>query len=333
MTTFVTGSTGHVGANLVRALLADGDAVRVLLRDGSDRGPVADLPVEIASGDLGSADALARAMEGCDRVYHLAAMISIRDVDRQRLFQVNVEGTRNVLRAARTVGVERMVHCSSFGTIGRNPRGACDESFRLEPDEAVMHYDRTKLMGELEVQRAAADGFHVTIVNPTGVVGPHDYKPSRIGRSILDFGHGKLPAYVTIRGGFDFVPVRDVVAGHRLAMERGRPGERYILSGELASMDQIFAWLSELIGRPRPRVSIPPWMLGPVARIKDGVDRRLFPERSPNFTAHSVRLLASRKRGSSRKAVDELGLEPTPLRDAFVEAVDWFRKTGRLPQA
>lgn len=333
MAIFVTGSTGHVGANLVRALLADGEDVRVLLREGSDHRAMEGLPVEVAHGDLSAAGALAEAMEGCDRVYHLAAMISIRDMDREKLFQVNVEGTKNVLEAARKVGVARMVHCSTFGTIGHNPRGPSDESFDLDPDEAVMHYDRTKLMGEMEVRRAAREGFDVTIVNPTGIVGPHDYKPSLIGRSILDFAAGRLPAYVTVSGAFDFVPVRDVVAGHRLAMERGRRGERYLLSGELASMPEIFGWLAEFVGRPAPPIKLPPWLLAPVAQVKDAVERRFFPAHSPKFTAHSVRLLGSRKHGSNRKAVDSLGLEPTPLRDAFSDAVDWFRQSGHLPRA
>jgi hopanoid-associated sugar epimerase len=328
VTVCLTGATGHIGANLVRALLARGKRVRVLLRRGSDDAAVAGLDVERAYGDLRDRRSLEAALEGCEQLYHLAACISIRHLDRQELFEVNVLGTRRLLQAARRAGVRRTVHCSSFGAVGLNPHGASDEEWTLNPYEPVMDYELSKAFAEHEALRAVQQGSDVVLVNPSGVVGPWDVRPSLLGQTILDVARGRLKAYVP--GAFDFVPVQDVVLGHLLAMERGRTGERYLLTGEVVTLDQILDWLVELTGAPRPRLRIPPGLALCLAAAQARVQRRLFPQSQPRFTPASIRLLNSGKHGDNGKARRELGFRPTPVRDAFREAVAWFVENGWL---
>lgn len=320
MTTLVTGGSGHLGANLVRTLLDRGERVRTLVH--SDAQGLDGLDVERVTGDLRDADSLRRAVAGCRRIYHLAAFVSLRNNDQQELFDVNVLGTRRLFQAAMKAGVERVVHCSSFGAVGRNPRGASDESWTIDPFEDALAYERSKAFAEHEVLRLVVEGLDAVIVNPSGMVGPCDFKPSFVGRTILDFGRGRMKGYVP--GAFDFVPIRDVVQGHLLAMEKGETGQRYLLTGENTSIDQILDWLQELTGVPRPRLRIPPRLMQRVALVKDWVEATWFPQVVPRFNRHSIRLLQSGKRGDNARACRELGLKPTTVEHAFGEAVQWF---------
>lgn len=326
MTTLVTGATGHIGNNLVRALLARGERVRALIRPGASPKALEGLDIERVEGDLRDAASLARAVRGAERVYHVGAMISIRGGDRDALWDVNVAGTARLLAAAREAGVRRVVHTSSFGAIGNNPNGPSSEQHLLDPNEPATDYERSKAASELEVQREVERGLDACIVNPCATVGPFDFKPSLVGRTFVDFGQGNLKAYLP--GAFDWVPMRDVVDGHLLAMDKGRAGERYLLSGEVASLDQIMDWLAEDTGRPRPRLRIPPGLMLAISLPKDFVEARFFPEKYPRFNQHSIRLLTSGKHGTNAKARRELGLVPTPIRQAFRDSVVWFRDNG-----
>ncbi len=326
MTTLVTGATGHIGNNLVRALLARGERVRVLVRGGSSLKPLEGLDVERVEGDLRDAPSLERAVSGSEGVYHVAAMVSIRSGDRKTLWDVNVAGTARLLSAARKAGVRRVVHTSSFGAIGQNPDGPSDEQHALDANEPATDYERSKAEAETEVLREVERGLDACIVNPCATVGPFDFRPGLVGRTVLDFALGKMKAYVP--GAFDWVPMRDVIAGHLLAMEKGGAGERYVLSGEVATLDEILDWLADDTGRPRPRLRVPPALMLALSVPKDFVEARYFPERYPRFNRHSIRLLTSGKYGSNQKARRELGLSPTPIREAFRDAVAWFRDNG-----
>lgn len=326
MTTLVTGATGHLGTNLVRALLARGERVRVFVRPQSDPTGLEGLPVERAVGDLRDRGSIRRALDGVERLYHTAAFVSIRNGDRQELFDVNVVGTRHLMQEARRAGVRRVVHTSSFGAVGINPAGASNEHWTVSPFELASDYERTKAVSEYDVLLEALRGLDVTIVNPAAIVGPHDYRPSLVGRTILDFAHRRMRAYVP--GAFDFVPMCDVVAAELLAMERGRRGERYLVTGEYRTIDEILDWLQALTGTPRPRTAVPPKLMQAVALIKDPLERRLLPRKAPRFNFHSIRLLNSGKRGDSTRVQRELGLEPSPTRQAFTDAVACFRRRG-----
>lgn len=329
MTTLVTGATGHLGANLVRALLDRGERVRVLLRQGSPTTAVEGLEVERVYGDLLDQASLQRASSGCDRLYHLAALISIVPADRQRLFSVNVLGTRNLLQAAARAGVERVVHCSSLGAVGTRASGASDEEEVIHPFDS-MDYDLTKALAEHEVLKAVMRGLAVTIVNPSGVVGPRDFKPSLLGQTLLDIATSKLPAYVP--GAVDLVPVEAVIDGHLRAMEKGRAGERYILSGELVTLDQLIDWVVDSTGARRPFWRVPPRLIYPYTRLKDALECHLFPNFRPRYTTQTLKVLAQPKRGDHSKARAELGYRPGSVREALDRALAWYREVGMLEQ-
>lgn len=328
MTTLVTGATGHLGANLVRALLARGEKVRAFVRKQSDVSALEGLDVERAYGDLRDRCSIRAALDGAERLYHTAAFVSIRDGDRQELFDVNVIGTRMLMQEARRAGVRRVVHTSSFGAVGINPGGASNERWTVSPFELGTDYERTKAVSEYDVLLEAVRGLDVTIVNPAAIVGPWDFRPSLIGRTILDFAQGRMKAFVP--GAFDFVPMRDVVAAELLAMEQGVRGERYLVTGEYRGIGEILQWLEELTGKPRPKFAVPPRFMQYLALLKDPLERRFFPHKAPRFNYHSIRLLNSGKRGDSSRSRRELGLTPTPTRVAFADAVEWFRARGMI---
>lgn len=334
MTILVTGATGHLGTNLVRALLARGHSVRALVRPGNTSRALDGLDVERFEGDLGDAQSIRDAVRGVTRIFHTAAMISIRSGDREMLMKINVEGTKALMNAALEEGVEKVVHTSSFGAMG-TPRDKATgkaltstEEHLLDPFEEAMDYERTKAHSEIPVLQAAARGLDVCIVNPCAIVGPNDFGPSLVGRTIVDFGLGKMKAYVP--GAFDWVPMRDVIFAHLAAMEKGQKGERYLLSGKVHTLDEIMSWLSEFTGRPKPWLRIPTWLMWGIAVIKDAIMKRFFPEAPARFNAHSIRLLSSGKHGSNEKARRELGLEPSSVREAYREAVEWFKENGHF---
>ncbi|MCA9774271.1 MAG: SDR family oxidoreductase [Myxococcales bacterium] len=326
MTTLVTGATGHLGANLIRALLGRGERVRVLVRRTSSLAALDGLDVELAYGELRDGASLRAAAKGCDRIYHLAAMVSLRRADLQDLYDVNVLGTRKLLDAARAEGVARVMHCSSFGAVGRNPNGASDERWTVNPFDTHLDYECTKAFAEHEVLRAVLGGLDVVMVNPSGMVGPWDFAPSAFGQAVLDFANGRMKAYV--EGSFAFVTMRDAVAGCLAAMERGRAGERYILSSDHHSLREILTWISELSGAPAPRFAVPLGLMKVLAVVKDPVEARFFPKNAPRFTAQTIRLLNSGKRADASRMPADLGVEPTSVRDALAEQIEWFRERG-----
>jgi nucleoside-diphosphate-sugar epimerase len=286
------------------------------------------LGVEQATGDLRDRRSIRQALDGIDRLYHTAAFVSIRDGDRQELFDVNVIGTRHLMQEARRAGVRRVVHTSSFGAVGINPDGASNERWTVSPFELASDYERTKAVSEHDVILEALRGLDVTIVNPAAIVGPWDFRPSLVGRTILDFAHRRMRAYVP--GAFDFVPMRDVVAAELLAMEHGERGERYLVTGEHRSIDEILDWLQDLTGTPRPKTAIAPRLMQTLALLKDPLEKKLLPRKAPRFNYHSIRLLNSGKRGDSGRIQRELGLEPSSTRQAFADAVEWFRNRRML---
>ncbi len=318
---FVTGASGFVGANLVRTLLDAGWRVRALVR--GDAPSLAGLDVELVRGDL-FLPTLADAMRGCDGVFHVAARYSLWRRDRDAVFRTNVDGTRNVLAAARAAGVPRVVYTSSVAAIGvpadGRPGGA-DESYQSPPDALIGAYKRSKYFGEAAARRAIDDGQDVVIVNPTTPVGPWDAKPTPTGEIVLRFLQGRMPAYVDT--GLNLIDVRDVAAGHLLAFERGGTGERYILGNENLTLRELLDRLSTLTGRPAPRVRLP--RLLPLAYAALG-EYALAPLGLPaDVPLESVRMAKQRMYYDPSKAVRELGLPQRPVTRALADAVTWYR--------
>jgi dihydroflavonol-4-reductase len=228
MRALVTGGTGFVGSQVVRALVEDGVEVRVLARPGSDRRALADLPVEVVTGDLAEPPSLAAPLRGVETLYHVAADYRLWAPDPTVLYRVNVGGTRALLLAAAAAGVSRVVYTSSVGTLGLPPDGGPGtEATPVQLEDMVGDYKRSKYLAEREAEAAAARGLPVVIVNPSAPIGPWDWKPTPTGRMLVDYLKGRMLAYLDT--GLNLVHVRDVARGHLLAAERGRPGERYIL--------------------------------------------------------------------------------------------------------
>jgi dihydroflavonol-4-reductase len=327
MRALVTGATGFVGAAVARALEEAGWQVRVLARRGSDRSNLENLALEVAEGDLADSISLDRALEGCTALFHAAADYRLGARDPQQLYRTNVEGTRNILQAARQAGVARTVYTSSVATIGIPPDGSPgNERSAVEISHMIGHYKRSKYLAEEVVREAARMGMPVVIVNPSTPVGPGDIKPTPTGQLILDAASGRMPAYVDT--GLNIVHVDDVAAGHLLAFERGKAGERYILGGEDMTLQAILAQIAQLAHRKPPRIRLPYAAVLPVAYLAEGFAR--ITGRSGRVTLEGVRMSRKRMFFSSEKARRELGYRWRPPLAAFEDAMRWFRERGVL---
>ena len=323
MKCFVTGASGFVGANLVHELNARGHEVRALLREGSDKRGLEGAEFETVQGDLANQAVLEQGMKGCDWCFHVAASYHLWLPDYAPMYAANVEGTRNVIEAAGKAECSRIVYTSTVGCIGL-PKDATptDETTPVSESQMSNHYKISKWRAEV-VARELANKLPVIIVNPSAPIGPRDVKPTPTGKVIVDFLNRQMPAYLDT--GLNWVHVRDVVAGHVLAAEKGYVGERYILGhseGNL-SMREAFAVLEELTGVRGPRTRIPylvAWMAAVFGETFAKVTRK--PPRAP---LAGVRMAKYKMFFNPRKAIDELGLPQTSPRKALVDAVEWFR--------
>lgn len=329
MTVLVTGAAGHLGGNLVRALLARGERVRVLVRNSTRA--IAGLDVERVSGDVRDPEAARRAVAGVEVVYHLAARISISGDPRGLVRATNVDGVRSIAEAALAAGVRRMVHCSSvhaFDLYRPDARGAVvDETWPRVPDEPPhFAYDRSKAAGERALREVMARGLEAVIVHPSGVIGPHDFEPSRMGRLFLQLYRRSLPSLVD--GAFDFVDVRDVVAGMIAAAERGKAGENYLVTGHALHVREIAAAAQQVTGVAPPRIVAPIW----AARLGVpffGVAGKLL-RMEPLYTHESLAVLNTRARFDRSKAERELGYTVRPFADSVRDIYAWFDAAGML---
>lgn len=327
MKALVTGATGFVGAAVARALLRDQWQVRVLARRGSDRRNLKNLDVEVSEGDLTDVGSLQRAAQGCEGLFHVAADYRLGAPDPKELYRSNVEGTRNVLSAAQRCGVQRIVYTSSVATIGIPADGTPgDERSANSLDNMIGHYKRSKYLAEEVVREAAQAGLSVLIVSPSTPVGPGDLKPTPTGQLVLDAAAGRMPAYVDT--GLNIVHVDDVAAGHLLAYERGKAGERYILGGQDMSLREILEMIAALVGRSPPRVRLPYGVVLPIAYVAEGFAR--LSGRSGRITLEGVRMSRKKMFFSSAKAVRELGYRWRAPVQACEDAIRWFRDNGML---
>ena len=327
MKALVTGATGFVGAAVTRALLSAQWQVHALARRGSDRRNLAGLDVEVHEGDLMDSKSLEHAAQGCEGLFHVAADYRLGARDPSQLYRSNVEGTRNILNAARLAGVRRVVYTSSVATIGIPGDGTPgDETTPSALHNMIGHYKRSKYLAEEVAQQAAREGLPVVIVSPSTPVGPGDVKPTPTGQLVLDAAAGRMPAYVDT--GLNIVHVDDVAAGHLLAYERGRAGERYILGGQDMSLRQILESIATLTGRKPPRVRLPYAVVLPIAYLAEGYAR--LTGTSGRITLEGVRMSRKLMYFSSAKAASELGYSSRPPAQAFEDAIAWFRASGLL---
>jgi dihydroflavonol-4-reductase len=314
----VTGASGFVGGHVARLLAERGCPVRVLVRPSSDLRGISDLRVERVFGDLRDPESLQRAVAECDTVYHVAADYRLWAPDPQELYQSNVDGTRNLLEAARRARTRLVVYTSTVGCIGVPG----DEDSPVTLEDMTGPYKRSKFLAEQAALEAAQAGLPVVIVNPTAPVGEGDLKPTPTGRVILDFLLGRMPAYVDT--GLNLVDVRDVAAGHLLAAERGRPGQRYILGARNMTLREILQTLAKLSGRPAPKIRIPYAAAWLYAAASTAAAR--YTHREPRASLDAVRMSRKKMFVRTGKAERELGFRPGPVEEALSRAMEWFRR-------
>ncbi len=320
--TLVTGATGFVGSAVARALLRRGHTLRLLVRAGGDRRNLSGLQAELVEGDLTDPASLARAAEGCRYLFHVAADYRLWVPDPAAMLRVNVEGTRTLLLAAQSRGVERMVYCSSVAALGLTADGSpADEGTFVDPHAIIGVYKRSKYLAEQAVLEMVRDhAVPVVIVNPSTPVGPRDIKPTPTGKMISDAARGRMPAYVET--GLNIVHVDDVADGHVLALERGVIGERYILGGEDIALGELFALVARAAGRRAPRVKLPLAPLYPVALACEALARFGI---EPVVTRETLAMARKKMFFSSAKARAALGYAPRPAARAIEDAVEWFQ--------
>jgi len=311
---------------VARVLSEQGAALRVLVRPTSDLRNLAGLSAERATGDLRDLTSIEKAMEGCDVVFHVAADYRLWVRDPDEMYRSNVEGTRNVLSAARKLGVQRVVYTSSVATMGfRRDGQIVDEDSPVSLGEMIGHYKRSKYVAEQVALEAGRSGQHVVVVNPSTPVGEMDVKPTPTGRIVLDFLKKKFPAYVDT--GLNLVDATVCARGHVAAMEKGRSGERYILGGENLTLKQILDMLAAITGLPSPNVKVPHFVAMMAAVVDEGWTGMVL-GKEPRATVEAVRMGRKKMFVTSGKAERELGWKVVPVNDALRRAADWFRSQG-----
>jgi dihydroflavonol-4-reductase len=326
METLVTGGNGFVGGALLRHLAGRGERVRALVRKGSDLRNLSDLPLEVVYGDLRDVDSIRSALKGCRKVYHVAAQYALWTPNPEEMYEVNVRGSVNLIEESRREGVERIVYTSTVGALGlpRDERPSNEET-PVSPDTLCGDYKKSKYQAEQEVLRLARQGAPVVIVNPSTPVGPGDVKPTPTGQMIVDFLNGKMWAY--LETGLNLIDVDDVAIGHRLAMEKGRVGEKYILGHVNLTLREIFRLLGDITGIRPPRFRVPLGMVLPLAYLNEWVSDNLT-RRTPMIPVSAVKMARYRMFFDPSKAVKELGLPQHPVRAALERAVEWYWENG-----
>ena len=306
---------------LVRRLLEEGRAVRVVVPEGEDTRSIDGLDVERVTADVRDAAAMARAFAGADLAFHLAAIITPSPRRRDLMRSVNVDGTRNVIRACLQCGVRRLLYVSTVHALAVGD-GPVDGRLGFSVDAAVGDYGRTKAQAALDVQDAVAHGLDAVIACPAGVVGPHDYRPSDFGQTLLDAMQRRVP--MVLQGGFDFVDVRDVADGLLRAATRGKSGGVYVLSGEWLSIREVCAKAAAMAGVRAPRIALPTGLATPTAFAADAWGRLVG--RTPRLSRFTVRTLTRKVRFSSVVAREELAWSARPVRESLADAVRWLAR-------
>lgn len=325
MKTFVTGATGFIGASIVRELLKDDRDVRVLARPSANLANLKGLDVEIWRGDILEGDGLRRGLKGCDVLYHAAADYRLWTRNPEEMYRTNVGGTVAVLEAALENSLSRVVYTSSVGTLGHLQDGEPGtEDTKVSLSDMAGPYKKSKYLAEREAEKFVARGLPLVIVNPSTPVGPGDIKPTPTGKIIVDFLKRKMPAYLDT--GLNLIAVEECARGHILAEQKGCPGRKYILGNANISLCGLFKMLQEITGIPAPKVRLPYTPVLMAAWMNEGFSR--LTGREPLIPLAGVQMAAHHMYFDSGRAVQELGLPQSPVKEALARAVEWFRTNG-----
>jgi dihydroflavonol-4-reductase len=323
MQVFLTGATGFVGSHVAAAYSAAGAELRLLTRSSSNLASIEGLrSAETVVGDLRDVSSLRSALSSCDVLVHVAADYRLWVPDPADMYKANVDGTRELLKLAREVGVPRVVYTSSVATMGFTKTNTIvDEDTPVSEVAMIGHYKRSKWLAEQEAIAAARAGQHVMILNPTTPIGPMDRKPTPTGRIVVDFLNRKFPAYVDT--GLNLVDVAEIARMHVVALERGTPGERYILGGENLTLKQILDRMGAIVGLASPTKKVPHAVAMTYAFFEENITGKLL-KKEPRATVEAVRMGQKMMWASSDKAVRELGFEVKPVDAALKGAMQWF---------
>lgn len=317
-TALVTGATGFIGGHVAALLLQKGWSVRGLRRRGSRPTPSLSSDIEWYEGDLRNFQEVCRAVAGCDAVLHVAADYRLWARHPEDIYGSNVHGTIHVLEACLAARVPRVVYTSSVGALGLNADGSpAHEETPVRLQDMVGDYKRSKFLAEREAEKFAARGLPLVIVNPSTPVGPGDWKPTPTGKIIADYLNGRMPAYLDT--GLNLIHVKDVAAGHLLALEKGRVGEKYILGNRNLTLAEIFRLLEDISRIPAPRICLPYTPILALAYFFQALST--FTHREPLIPLDGVKMARKLMFFDCRKAVQELGLPQTPVEEALREAV------------
>ena len=316
----VTGASGHIGSCLVQELKKSGASIKVLVHNF--RGDLGELDVEIIQGNLLEPETLIGFCKGADVVFHLAAQIAIENRSSGHIYETNVTGTRNMLKAAIHEGVRKFIHFSSIHAfqIGSPGQMINEGTSLVETNKTI--YEFTKAEGEREVRKAVKEGLDAVILNPTAVIGPFDYRGSLLGQALLKIYQNKLPFLVS--GGYNWVDVRDVVSASMNAIESGRKGENYILSGEFLTLQELSDMISKLSGCKIP-TNVPVSLARiacPFIQFYSSVTKT-----QPLYTSQSLDILVNSPVNiSNAKAKKELSYDPRPLEQTLRDTFDWYKQ-------
>ena len=322
MKTLVTGTTGFVGSALVRELINGGREVKVLTGPGADTRNIDGLNVEPVYGDLRNKDSLQAALRGCDVLYHTAAYYSLWDKDKKLIYDINVNGTRNILEAAQ--GLKKIVYTSTVGCVGLTAGKPANENTPLDPSLLCNDYKRSKYEAEKVALGFCQKGLPLVIVNPSTPVGPRDIKPTPTGKIILDFLNRKMPAYLDT--GLNLIDVKDCARGHILAEKKGMIGERYILGNQNMSLHEILLALEKITGIKAPVIKIPYSVAYAAGWVCEAISDYVT-GKPPAVPLAGVKMAKHYMYFDSSKAIRDLGLPQNPVTSALTEAVNWFRES------
>ena len=327
MTVLVTGATGYIGSAVARELAENDTKIRCLVRETSNMKNLDGLYVEIAHGDIRDIESVRRALKGCERVYHLAAVYANWLPDSGLMYRVNEEGTRNVLTACRKAGIQKIVYCSSVAALGAHGKIPADESAQFNLNSTKDHYYNSKYRAEQVALEFSRSGLPVVIVNPSNPIGPRDISPTPTGALMINLLKGKFPGYVD--GGINLIDVTDCARGIVTAMEKGRAGEKYILGNRNVSIKEYFELIVKAAGRGKsPSLRIPAWMA-----VFSGFGYQMlarFNGKPPVTSASWARVGSHYSWWDSTKARENLGLGQRPLEESIADAIQWFETNRYL---